>query len=122
MQRVFQRRPGVRLLHAPDGRAGLERARQERPDLIFLDMHLPDMPGEDVLLHLWQDSALRDIPVVILSADATPAQARRLKAAGVIEYLTKPIEIPAVLQLLDDRLRGAVRLHEHADLKRARHP
>jgi hypothetical protein len=42
---------------------------------------------------------------------------RRLKAAGAIEYLTKPIEIPAVLKLLDDRLRGAARLHEHADLK-----
>jgi CheY-like chemotaxis protein len=75
------------------------------------------MPGEDVLLHLWQDPALREIPVVILSADATPAQVRRLKAAGAIEYLTKPIEIPAVLQLLDDRLRDAARLHEHADLK-----
>ena len=117
MQRVFQRRPGVRLLHAPDGHAGLERARQERPDLIVLDMHLPDMPGEDVLLHLWQDAALRHIPVVILSADATPAQARRLKAAGAIEYLTKPLEIPAVLKLLDDRLRGAARVHEHADRK-----
>jgi signal transduction histidine kinase/CheY-like chemotaxis protein len=117
MQRVLQRRPGVRLLHAPGGISGLEQARQEPPDLIFLDMHLPDMSGEDVLLHLWQDAALRHIPVVILSADATPVQVRRLKAAGAIEYLTKPLEVPAVLKLLDDRLRGVARVHEHADRK-----
>ncbi len=117
MQRVLQRRPGVRLLHAPGGTSGLEHARQARPDLIFLDMHLPDMSGEDVLLQLWQDAALRHIPVAILSADATPAQTRRLKAAGAIAYLTKPLEISAVLTLLDDRLRRATRVHEHADLK-----
>jgi CheY-like chemotaxis protein len=121
MQRVLQRRPGVRLLHAPGGGEGLRSAREDRPDLIFLDMHLPDMSGEEVMMHLWQDAALRQIPVVVLSADATPAQARRLKAAGAIAYLTKPLEIPAVLKLLDERLRGASRVHEHADLKRAGH-
>jgi CheY-like chemotaxis protein len=117
MQRVFQRRPGVRLVHAPNGGDGLERAQQERPDLIFLDMHLPDMSGEDVLHRLWQDSALRQIPVVVLSADATPVHVRRLKAAGAVEYLTKPLEVPAVLHLLDERLHRVSPAHEHADLK-----
>jgi CheY-like chemotaxis protein len=116
MQRVFQRRPGVRLLHAPNGGDGLACAQQERPDLIFLDMHLPDMSGEDVLHRLWQDSALRQIPVVVLSADATPVHVRRLKAAGAIAYLTKPLEVPAVLRLLDERLHRVSRVHEHADL------
>ncbi len=79
-------------------------------------MHLPDMSGEDVLHRLWQDSALRQIPVVVLSADATPVQVRRLKAAGAIAYLTKPLEVPAVLRLLDECLHRVSRVHEHADL------
>ncbi|HYM24011.1 MAG TPA: response regulator, partial [Vicinamibacterales bacterium] len=75
MQRIMERRPGVRLLHGPTGGEGLTLARRERPDLIFLDMHLPDMSGEDVLHRLWQDAALRSIPVAVLSADAAPSGA-----------------------------------------------
>jgi CheY-like chemotaxis protein len=106
MQRVFERRPAVSLVHAANGREGLRLAREMRPDLVFLDMHLPDMTGEMVLEELWRDSSLRRIPVAILSADAMPAQARRLQAAGAIAYLTKPLEIVSVLRLLDTRLRG----------------
>jgi PAS domain S-box-containing protein len=104
MERVLQRRRGIRLLHAPSGADGLEMAREQRPDLILLDLHLPDMSGEDVLQRLWQDSVLRQIPVAVLSADATPAHLRRLKAAGAIDYLTKPLDISRVLGLLDETL------------------
>jgi CheY-like chemotaxis protein len=107
MERVLERRPGVRLMHAADGQIGLERARSAKPDLIFLDLHLPDMPGEEVLQRLWEDASLRRIPVVILSADASPEQARRLKASGAVDYLTKPLQIREVLQLVDQRLRSA---------------
>jgi PAS domain S-box-containing protein len=109
MERLLERRPGVRLLHAPDGERGLETAQAERPDLILLDLHLPDLPGEEVLHRLWQDPQLRRIPVAILSADATAEQSRRLRLSGAIAYLTKPLEIRAVLQLIDERLsRDAV--------------
>ena len=74
--------------------------------MILLDMHLPDMSGEDVLQLLWQDLELRRIPVAMLSADAAPAQARRLKAAGAIAYLTKPLDISEVLRFVDERLHG----------------
>ena len=106
MERVLERRPGVRLLHAADGRLGLECARSARPDLIFLDLHLSDMTGEEVLHRLWEDASLRSIPVVILSADATPEQSRRLRASGAADYLTKPLEIREVLRLIDERLRS----------------
>ncbi|MCU1383567.1 MAG: luxQ 2 [Acidobacteria bacterium] len=104
MERILERRTGVRLVHAGDGELGVRAAATERPDLIFLDLHLPDMSGEDVLHRLWQDSALRGIPVAILSADATVEQARRLKASGAVAYLTKPLQIRDVLQLIDERL------------------
>jgi PAS domain S-box-containing protein len=109
MQRVLQRRPNVRLRHAATGADGIRIARDERPGLIFLDLHLPDMSGEDVLEQLWQDPELRRIPVAILSADATPAHPSRLKASGAIAYLTKPLEIREVIDLIDDRLHVPVK-------------
>ncbi len=106
MERLLARRPGVRLIAAPEGQAGLDLARAERPDLILLDLHLPDMSGDDVLRRLWADPHTRTIPVAVLSADATPAQTKRLLAAGAIAYLTKPLDIGQVLQLLDEQLAG----------------
>jgi CheY-like chemotaxis protein/two-component sensor histidine kinase len=104
MQRVLERRPGVRLLHAGDGETGLALAGSERPDLIFLDLHLPDMSGEEVLGRLAADPVLRRIPVAVLSADATLTQSRRLTASGAVAYLTKPLEIRQVMNLIDERL------------------
>jgi PAS domain S-box-containing protein len=104
MERVLERRPGVRLLHAPTGEDGMSMAQAQRPDLILLDLHLPDISGEEVLQHLWQDPELRKIPVAVLSADATPAQVRRLQASGALAYLTKPLDISRVIRLVDDAL------------------
>ena len=109
MERVLQRRPGVRLLHAASGAAGLRMAAAKRPHLIFLDLHLPDMSGEDVLHHLKADPAVRSIPVTVLSADATDGQQRRMTASGAIAYLTKPIEISQVVQLVDEQLAAVPR-------------
>lgn len=72
MQRILSKRPAVRLLPAGTGEAGLQLARSHFPDLILLDLQLPDMNGDLVLEHLRRDESTRDIPVVILSADATP--------------------------------------------------
>jgi CheY-like chemotaxis protein len=88
-------------------------AREERPSLIFLDLHLPDLSGEEVLERLWQDRELRQIPVAVLSADATPAHPSRLKAWGAVAYLTKPLEIREVIDLVDDRLHVPVPGGEH---------
>ncbi|MEX2271446.1 MAG: response regulator [Vicinamibacterales bacterium] len=107
MERLLARRPGVRLVGMAQGQAGLDFVRGNRPDLILLDLHLPDMHGEEVLRRLWEDPRTRAIPVAVLSADATPSQAKRLRAAGAVAYLTKPIDVSEVLQLLDDNLRKA---------------
>jgi CheY-like chemotaxis protein len=64
-------------------------------------MHLPDVPGEEVLRLLWNDPELRRVPVVVLSADATPGQVRRVLASGASAYLTKPLDLQKVLDTLD---------------------
>ncbi len=103
MQHVVARRPGIRLLLEADAEAGLATAAAQRPDLILLDLHLPGMSGEDALRHLWANPVTRTIPVAILSADATHSQRRRLLAAGAFAYLTKPIDVSQVLDVLDQR-------------------
>jgi signal transduction histidine kinase/ActR/RegA family two-component response regulator len=107
MERLVKRRPGVTLLHARDARSGLEMLGERRPQLIFLDLHLPDAPGEEVLRQIWENPQTRDIPVAVLSADATPAQRRRLLACGARAYMTKPFDIAEVLQFIDDTLAQA---------------
>jgi CheY-like chemotaxis protein len=101
MTRLLARRPTITLLHAGDGESGVALARERRPDVIFLDLHLPDKSGEDVLQELWADPELRRIPVVMLTADATPAQMRRALASGAAAYLTKPLDLRRVLDTLD---------------------
>jgi PAS domain S-box-containing protein len=104
MHRLLGSRPAIVLLHAPDGQTGLKMASERRPNAILLDLHLPDMSGEEVLRQLWDDRALRRTPVIVLSADATPLQMRRLLASGAAAYLTKPLDLGAVLQVLDRAL------------------
>ena len=99
-----QRRPAIRLLHANDGTVGLRMALSCRPDLIFLDLHLPDTSGDEVLRRLWEDTRTREIPVAVLSADATLSQSRRLIATGAKAYLTKPLDVSKMLALIDERL------------------
>jgi PAS domain S-box-containing protein len=101
LERIVSRRPGLTLLSAMQGSRGLELARDHRPGAIILDLHLPDLPGSEVLARLRDDQRTRDIPVVILSADATPGQITRLLAQGAHAYLTKPVDVGDLLTLLD---------------------
>ena len=105
LERLLTRRPGVRLLTASSGEDGIRQALEAQPDLVLLDLHLPDLPGEEVLRRLWADLRTRAIPVAVLTADATTSSHRpRLLAAGAVAYLTKPIDIVQLLRLIDERL------------------
>jgi PAS domain S-box-containing protein len=106
VERVLGRRPQTTLLSAMQGQLGLDLAREHRPDLILLDLHLPDIPGDEVLRRLLEEPRTRQIPVVILSADATPGQMERLLAAGVQAYLTKPLDVRQLLTLVDQAAVG----------------
>ncbi len=106
IEHVLARRNQVRLLTAMQGRLGLDLAREHRPSLILLDLHLPDISGGDVLRQLRGDSRTRDIPVVILSADASRGQIQRFLDAGARQYLTKPIDVRKFLEIVDETLRA----------------
>ncbi len=101
---ILARRTSIRLTSAMYGQLGLKLAREGRPNLILLDVHLPDLPGWEVLAALQDDPATRDIPVVVISADATSRQMQRLIETGAVAYLTKPIDVPKLLRVLDEHL------------------
>ncbi len=101
VSRFVRGKHGARLKSETSGRAGLDTAARDRPDLILLDLHLPDLQGEQVLSELKAEPATAGIPVVVLSADASNGVIRRLLASGALAYLTKPIELAELGQLLD---------------------
>lgn len=101
LEGVLARRPGIRLVVASDGATGLTHARRSRPDVILLDLHLPDCSGDEVLAQLQADATTRSIPVAVLTADATPTRRRPLLDGGAFAYLTKPLDVAEVLRLVD---------------------
>lgn len=117
--RFMETRPNSQLKIAMSGQAGLDCAVRDRPDVILLDVHLPDIPGDLVLNELKAQAATAAIPVVILSADATPVVMRRLLSAGAVAYLTKPVDLAELGRLLDT-LAGHARRHRLRDAERHR--
>ena len=101
---LLSQRPHTHLITASCGCEGLELARAQRPDLILLDMHLPDIPGEQVLEAIRRDERTRDTQVIVVSADATERRIRALLAAGAVDYLTKPIDLTRMIAALGEHL------------------
>ena len=90
-------RPRWRTMSALRGQLGVELAREHQPDLMLLDLHLPDMSGLEVLRRLREDPRTAGIPVVVVSADATTASVEELRTAGADAYLTKPLDVDEFL-------------------------
>ncbi|MCH8273600.1 MAG: response regulator [Armatimonadetes bacterium] len=107
---VLSERLDIRIMVAKQGRTGVDLASQIRPDIILLDLHLPDMPGEEVLRCIRLNPELRDTPVIVLSADATPKRVKELLNAGVLAYLTKPVDVSKLLRAFSDAVHRS-RLH-----------
>ncbi|PZR74101.1 MAG: hybrid sensor histidine kinase/response regulator [Chthoniobacterales bacterium] len=114
VEQMLAERPALELMTAMQGRVGLDLARKHAPDLVLLDLHLPDLPGWQVLAQLKADQATRDIPVVIISADATAPQIKRLLAAGARAYLTKPFDIAEFFRVLEETVSAAPTVSEEA--------
>jgi CheY-like chemotaxis protein len=102
VERILEYRPGLRLTHAPTGAKGLGLAAAQSPKMVLLDLNLPDMHGSEVLQRLQQNPATASIPVVVLSANATPSLIERLLTAGARNYLTKPFDIDPFLAVVDE--------------------
>ena len=87
------RRSGFRTIEAADGRAAIALADDRQPDVVLLDLHLPDMEGRDVARALGEQERTARIPVVALTALRYPDGGARLLADGFSGYLEKPIDV-----------------------------
>jgi len=102
IEQILEARPDWRLVPALQGRLGIDLAREHAPDVVLLDLHLPDIPGEEVLRQLRASSQTAHTPIIVISADATPKTVERLLASGANAYLTKPLKVRQFLRTLDD--------------------
>ncbi|MEO5771252.1 MAG: response regulator [Burkholderiaceae bacterium] len=92
LEALLARWPQVKLLQAETGAAGLEMMRTHKPDLVLLDMNLPDMNGLKVMEHMNADPNLQSTKVIVLSADALASDVELARERGAVNYLTKPID------------------------------
>jgi PAS domain S-box-containing protein len=101
VEAVLRRRPSVELVPAMMGNLGIDLAREHRPDLILLDLHLPDLSGEEVLTRLRRLDETREIPVIVVTADATDAARTATVEALADGFVTKPVGVEQLLELVD---------------------
>lgn len=104
VEEILGDQPEIDLIAAMQGQLGIDLARKHLPDLILLDLHLPDLTGEEVIRQLWRNDATRHIPIVVISADATAHQIKALMVAGAHAYLTKPLDVSEFLQVVDEAI------------------
>lgn len=96
LSRRLERR-GYEVIIATDGAKGVELAKNERPDLILMDMSLPIMDGWEATTHIKADPVTKDTPVIALTAHAIAGDREKALAAGCDEYETKPVKFPKLL-------------------------
>jgi len=101
---MFELRPDLELRVARSGSEALKAARAQRPDLLLLDVHLGDMTGIELYGLLKHDPAMATLPVLALSADALPEQIAAARSAGIVRYLTKPVDCDVLLNNIDQAL------------------
>ena len=106
LERFLAKRDDVKLISALQGSIGIDLARQHRPDLILLDMNLPDMGGEQVLRTLKADPATAKFPVVAVSGEMLRDREKELKTLGVLEMLMKPYKLADITAVLERNLPG----------------
>lgn len=104
VERILQPRTEYRLLTAMQGGIGLDLAREHQPDLILLDLNLPDISGDEVLRRLKEDPIVKKIPVIMVSADAMGDRIEQVLALGATGYLTKPYRVAEFLRVIADTL------------------
>ena len=97
LARKLLERAGFQVVEAVDGRQALEQVAARRPDLVLLDMSLPEVDGWTVARTLRQSPAFKDLLIVALTAHAMDGDRERVLEAGCDEFLTKPISIPTFI-------------------------
>jgi len=124
IEQIISRRPDLRLLSAATGNLGVELARANQPEVILMDINLPDISGIEALRILRSDPTTAHIPVVAISANAMPHDIEKGIQAGFFRYLTKPIKVREFMDTLNTALEeGLIRADrkDHYDDQSIRH-
>ncbi|MFT3664729.1 CHASE domain-containing protein [Piscinibacter sp.] len=106
MRGILSQRPQVQMEVSGSGAEALRAIQARQPDLVLLDMHLPDMNGLELLERLKTDPATAGVPVVVVSADATARRIEAAMLAGARRYLTKPVSVTELLAAVDEVLES----------------
>ena len=96
---------GYQVIQTRDGLSALELARQHRPDLILMDIQLPEVSGIEVTKWLKEDDELRVIPVIAVTAFAMKGDEQKIREGGCEAYISKPISVVSFLQTIDSYLK-----------------
>jgi CheY-like chemotaxis protein/HPt (histidine-containing phosphotransfer) domain-containing protein len=104
VEHVFDERPELTLVEARTGTTGLVLAEDLDPDLVLLDLRLPDISGQEVLRRIRGDHTAHRPRVIVISAEARPVETDRILAAGAHGYLVKPIDADTLLEVVDDSI------------------
>ena len=121
VEQIVARHPDIRLLTAASGKSGVETARISQPDVILMDINLPDISGFEALDALRSAPATTHIPVIAISANAMPRDIRRGLTAGFIRYITKPIKVNELMEAVDLALGSAEPLGQPEETRREEH-
>ena len=106
--RDLLRASGYAIIEATDGRQGVEQARAQKPDLIFMDIQMPVVNGIEATKILKTDRATKDIPIIALTASAMKEDKVKAFQAGCDGYITKPIDIKRFLKKAKEYLSGHI--------------
>jgi len=107
VEQIIARHPDICLMTAVNGNSGIEIARSSRPDVILMDINLPDINGFEALKILCRDPAMAHIPVIAISANAMPLDIEKGLKAGFFRYITKPINVNEFMEAMDVALEYA---------------
>ena len=105
LSRRLQRR-GFAVIIAEDGKAGVAMAQSEKPDLILMDMNMPELDGWEATRQLKAAAATKDLPVIALTAHAMSGDRDRALEVGCADYHTKPVEFPKLLAQIEALLQN----------------
>lgn len=102
IRRYLQRFPNFELLEAENAEVGLELIREQKPDVVLMDINLPGMSGFDALDIMKQEGLRKHITIIAISANALASEVERGIEEGFDEYLTKPVDFIRLMELLED--------------------
>jgi CheY-like chemotaxis protein len=105
LTRRLQRR-GFEVIGATDGKAGVEKAKSEKPDLVLMDMNMPELDGWEATKQIKTDPDTQGVPVIALTAHAMQGDRERALSVGCSDYHTKPVEFPKLISQIEAILQN----------------